>query len=59
MHLNLRPYAHIFNARGGKVQLILTRTPELSGTVISEALYGKKTEAKAAAKAVNAIPWNY
>lgn len=51
-------FAHIYKARGG-FTLIISRGAEINQGVISTALYADKKAAKAAAKAINAKPWNY
>ena len=54
--------AHIFKAKGGIWTLILSKSPhgQINGdNVISETPYANKVEAKKAAKAAGAKPWNY
>jgi len=50
-------YAHIFKIKNG-YQLFITSTPELVGCN-QFTVYANKQQAKAAAKACNATPWNY
>lgn len=54
-------YAHIFKARQkGMFELIISRSAAVSyDQVISSNLYASKTEAKKAASALSAKPWNY
>lgn len=56
-------YASIFNAAkstGFKHELILHRTPAISGdSAVMQMYFATKSQAKAAAKAVNAKPYNY
>lgn len=52
-------YAHIFNAPGKKVRLIITTGPTVSEGVVSEQIFDSKAEAKKAAKAAGAKPWNF
>lgn len=51
--------SHIYKARGGKFMLIITTGPSIAEGVVSEQTFNSKNEAKAAAKAVGAKPWNY
>lgn len=52
-------YAHIFKVRGGKFQLLITASPDISLGSISEQLFDSKALAKAAAKSECATPHNY
>lgn len=53
-------YAHIYKARNKQWSLIISDSAQINGNhVISETLYATKPEAKRAAKALNAIAWNY
>lgn len=51
-------YAHIYKARGGGYELSLSLTCELRDAH-SRQRFGTMREAKAAAKAAGAKPWNY
>ena len=51
-------YAHIYKARGGGFELSLSRTCELRDAY-SRQRFASIREAKAAAKAAGAKPWNY
>ena len=53
-------YAHLFNSRTqrGAVDLVLTKTASLVGSRI-HSTYPNKREAKKAAKALGATPYNY
>ena len=54
--------AHIFKAKGGVWNLIISKSPigQINGdNVIAQATYQNKTAAKQAAKAIGAKPWNY
>jgi hypothetical protein len=55
---NSEMFAHIYKARGG-FTLIISRGAEINQGVVSTALYADRKSAKAAAKAINAKPWNY
>jgi hypothetical protein len=53
-------FAHIFKSRNKQWSLIISRSAQIqSEYVISETAYATKPEAKRAAKALNAQPWNY
>lgn len=53
-------YAHIYKSRNKQWMLILSRSAAITAEhVISETAYATKPEAKRAAKAANATPWNY
>ena len=51
-------YAHIYKARGGGYELSLSRTCELRDAH-SRQRFANMREAKAAARAAGAKPWNY
>lgn len=51
-------YAHLFHARGNRVELYLTDTPELAGAKVHSS-YPNLRAAKAAVKALGATPWNF
>ena len=53
--------AHLFKSKG-QWQLIISKSPigEINGdNVISQTAFDSKVEAKKAAKAIGAKPWNY
>jgi hypothetical protein len=53
-------FAHIYKGRNKQWMLILSRSAAITSEhVISETAYATKPEAKRAAKAANATPWNY
>ncbi len=53
-------YASIFTARGKRFELVIHSTPAISGeSVQAQYYYATRAEAKAAAKAIGAKPWNY
>ena len=54
-------YAHIFKARiKGHWELLISDSAEINGDHVKHsAIYASKPEAKAAAKALAAKPWNY
>ncbi len=51
-------YAHLFNTRGGRVELYLTDGPDLAGAKV-HTTYPNLRAAKAAVKAIGAKPWNF
>jgi hypothetical protein len=52
-------YAHIYTAPGKRFRLFITISPTISEGVVSEQLFGDKSEAKKAAKAAGAKAWNF
>ena len=53
-------YASIFTARGKRFELVIHSTPAISGdSVQAQYYFATRAEAKAAAKAIGAKPWNY
>lgn len=52
-------YAHIYRARGGKFQLMLTTGPQICDGVLETLNFDSKAAAKAHAKAAGAKAWNY
>ena len=54
-------FAHIFKARQkGFWELLISDSAEINGNHVKHsAIYSSKNEAKAAAKALSAKPWNY
>lgn len=53
-------YASIFTARGKRFELVIHSTPAITGdSVQAQYYYATRAEAKAAAKAIGAKPWNY
>ena len=52
-------YAHIYKARGGKFTLLISTTPDISQSVISETLFADRKSAKQAAKSLGAVAYNY
>ena len=52
-------YAHIYRAAGKKARLIISTGPSISEGIVSEQLFDSKAEAKQAAKAAGAKPWNF
>ena len=51
--------AHIYRARGGGYELILTHGPDLLSARIKMEWHATLRSAKASAKAQGAKPWNY
>ena len=51
--------AHIYKARGGGYDLILTHGPYLMSARIKREWHATLRSAKAAAKALGAKPWNF
>jgi hypothetical protein len=53
-------YASIFTARGKRFELVIHNQPGINGdSVQAQYYFATRAEAKAAAKAIGAKPWNY